>query len=288
VHDSISTALQKRGCRSKLPATRRPRKSLGQHFLRDRRIVHRIVDAADIQPDDIIVEIGPGRGALTKTIVESASNVILIEFDADLAADLTERYADDPSVRVTHADARTLSTADVPEIGDRPYKVIGNLPYYAAAPIVRNLLEQAHQPELLVVMLQREVAREMSAQPGKMGLLSVATQLYAEPRTVCQAPPRAFNPPPKVHSTVIKLEVRDRPAVEFESVDSFFTLARAGFAAPRKTLAGSLAVGFRKKPSDFTGLIQQADLDPRQRPATLSMDDWGALYAQWHATESAA
>jgi len=271
-----------------LPATRRPRKSLGQHFLRDRRIVHRIIDAADIQPDDIIVEIGPGRGALTKSIVEAANSVILIEFDEDLAADLTERYADNPSVRVAHADARTLSTSDVPEIGDRPYKVIGNLPYYAAAPIVRNLLEQAHQPELLIVMLQREVAREMIAQPGKMGLLSVATQLYAELRIVCQAPPRAFTPPPKVHSTVIKLNVRERPAVEFESVDSFFTLARAGFAAPRKTLAGSLAVGFSKKPADFAGLIEEAGLDPRQRPATLSMDDWGALYARWHSAAASA
>ena len=271
-----------------MPATRRPRKSLGQHFLRDRRIVHRIVEAADIQPDDIVVEIGPGRGALTKSIVEAANSVILIEFDEDLAADLTERYSDNASVRVAHADARTLDTSDMPEIGDRPYKVIGNLPYYAAAPIVRNLLEQTHQPELLVVMLQREVAREMTAQPGKMGLLSVATQLYAESRTVCQAPPRAFTPPPKVHSTVIKLEVSERPAVEFDSVESFFTLARAGFAAPRKTLAGSLAVGFSKKPTDYAVLIEQAGLDPRQRPATLSMDDWGALYAQWRQSEPTA
>jgi len=256
--------------------------------LRDRRIVHQIVQAADIQPTDIIVEIGPGRGALTKSIVESANSVILIEFDDDLAADLTERFADDPSVRVAHADARTLDTADMPEIGDRPYKVIGNLPYYAAAPIVRNLLEQAHKPELLIVMLQREVAREMTAQPGKMGLLSVATQLYAESRTVCHAPPRAFSPPPKVHSTVIKLNVRENPAVEFDSVDSFFKLARAGFAAPRKTLAGSLAVGFRKKPTDYAGLIEQAGLDPKQRPATLSMDDWGALYTRWRESEPTA
>jgi 16S rRNA (adenine1518-N6/adenine1519-N6)-dimethyltransferase len=219
--------------------------------------VRRIVDAAEIAPGEMIVEIGPGRGALTASIAEQAEALALVEFDA-----------------------RTLSPQDLPEMADRRYKVIGNLPYYAAAPIVRNLLEQPNPPARLVVMVQREVAREMNAEQGKMGLLSVATQFYADTKIVCHAPPRLFSPPPRVHSTVIRLDVRASTPVPAAEVERFFTLARAGFAAPRKTLANSLAVGFAGKPVDYAAMIEQAGLDPKQRPATLSVEEWVALYAQ--------
>ena len=168
----------------------KPRKSLGQHFLRDRSIVKRIVGAAQLEGGrDTVIEIGPGRGALTGLLAEAAGRLVLVEFDDALAADLSEKFADQPHVSVVTADARTLSRRDVPEMAEGPYKVVGNLPYYAASPIVRNLLENLCPPTEAVVMVQREVAREMTAKPGDMGLLSVATQLYAEARIVCHAPP---------------------------------------------------------------------------------------------------
>ncbi len=267
---------------STLGRRRAPRKSLGQHFLRDRSIVKRIVGAAQLESGrDTVIEIGPGRGALTGLLAEAAGRLVLVEFDDALAADLSEKFADRPHVSVVNADARTLSPRDVPEMAEGPYKVVGNLPYYAASPIVRNLLENEAPPVEAVVMVQREVAREMTAKPGDMGLLSVATQLYADVRIVCHAPPRAFSPPPKVHSSVVHLNLRPRPAIGGASTARFFTLARAGFAAPRKTLPNSLAVGFRGKAAPYAAIVEKAGLDSSQRPATLSMDDWGALYEAW-------
>lgn len=261
---------------------RRPRKSLGQHFLRDRSIVKRIVSAAGLEGgDDTVIEIGPGRGALTGLLAEAAGRLVLVEFDEALADDLTKKFADQPHVRIVTADARTLSSDDVPEMAEGPYKVVGNLPYYAASPIVRNLLENETPPVEAVVMVQREVAREMTAKPGEMGLLSVATQLYAEARIVCHAPPRAFSPQPKVHSSVVHLALRAEPSIGGGPTGKFFTLARAGFAAPRKMLPNSLAVGFRGKAAVYAPIIEKAGLDPSQRPATLSMDDWRGLYEAW-------
>lgn len=261
---------------------RKPRKSLGQHFLRDRSIVKRIVGAARLEGgQDTVIEIGPGRGALTGLLAEAAGRLVLVEYDDALAADLSEKFADQPHVSVVSADARTLSPSDVPEMAEGPYKVVGNLPYYAASPIVRNLLENEAPPTEAVVMVQREVAREMTAKPGEMGLLSVATQLYAEARIVCHAPPRAFSPQPKVHSSVVHLALRAEPSIGGGPTGKFFTLARAGFAAPRKMLPNSLAVGFRGKAAAYAPIIEKAGLDPSQRPATLSMDDWRGLYEAW-------
>ncbi len=261
---------------------RKPPKSLGQHFLRDRSISKQIVTAANLDGGGhTVVEIGPGRGALTGLLADAAERLILVEFDDSLAADLIEKYVGQANVRVVNADGRTLSPRDVPEMAEGPYKVVGNLPYYAASPIVRNLLENEAPPTEAVVMVQREVAREMTAKPGDMGLLSVATQLYAEARIVCHAPPRAFSPPPKVHSSVVRLTLRGEPFIGGTSTDKFFTLARAGFAAPRKTLPNSLAVGFQGKAAAYAPLVESVGLELSQRPATLSMDDWAALYEAW-------
>ena len=153
------------------------RKSLGQNFLIDRRIVSRILSAADLTPDDNVLEVGPGRGILTRPLAERAASLTAVELDDNLATALNAEFADHPHVRIVHADAREIDIASaIPP--DAPYKLIANLPYYAAQPIIRRFLEAGHKPTLMVVMVQREVARNMSAAPGDMSLLSVATQLY--------------------------------------------------------------------------------------------------------------
>lgn len=256
---------------------RRPKKSLGQHFLVDRRAVQRIVDAADLSAADHVLEVGPGRGHLTGALAGRVRGLVAVEIDEALAGTLAARFGDRPNVRVVAADARDVDIRSLVPPGSR-YKVVANLPYYAASPIVRRFLEADPRPVLMVVMVQLEVALEMAAQPGKMGLLSVATQLYGRPRVVARVPPRAFRPQPKVTSAVVRIDLLDAPAVAFDSEQGFFRIVRAGFSAPRKQLRNSLRNGL-DVPADAvdTGL-SEAGIDPVRRAQTLTLDEWGRLY----------
>ncbi len=261
------------------PRIARPsrRKALGQHFLVDRRIARRVVEAAELSSEDTVVEVGPGRGALTRELVARVGRVIAIEMDPQLADSLPLHLHHPPNLTVIAGDAREVELT--PLLGDGgSYKVVANLPYYAANPIIRRFLERAPKPSLLVVMVQREVARRMMASPGQMGLLSVAVQLYSLPKSVCTVPPRAFVPPPKVTSAVLRLDLFSRPAVDVQDVDGFFTVVRAGFSAPRKQLRNSLSHGLGISGEQAEGLLRRAEIDPSRRPATVSLEEWERLY----------
>ena len=263
----------------------RPRKSLGQHFLSDTRIVARIVDAAALTHDDVVVEIGPGRGVLTRRLVERAGRVIAVELDRQLCDELPGRLEFPNNLLCVHADARE---ADLPSVVSEAvgsdsivYKVVGNLPYYAANPIIRRSLESTPPPSLALFMVQREVADSMTASPGNMGMLSVATQFYADTRVVCSVPPSAFRPPPKVRSAVVRLDIRQQPAVDVANPDEFFDVVRAGFSAPRKQLHNSLSHGLGIKSIVGSAVLESASVDGRRRPATLSLQEWAAVYREW-------
>ena len=193
------------------------------------------------------------------------------------------RLGNPANLTVVETDARNVSLVSLvwPDVS---FKVVGNLPYYAANPIVRSLLESRPQPRLIVVMLQQEVAKGMAAVPGEMTLLSVATQYYAVPRLVCNVPPRAFRPPPKVTSALLRLDIRDRPAVDVADPESFFALVRAGFSAPRKQLTNSLSHGLGVPSSAVKQVLDVLGLDGSRRPATLSLDDWAAIHHAWERT----
>ena len=261
---------------------RRPRKSLGQHFLTDPRIANRIVAAADPSPSDTILEIGPGSGVLTRRLVERAGCVIAVELDQRLAAELPARLGQPQNLIVHHADARHVPLRQLVSPNQR-YKVVANLPYYAAAPITRRFLETEQSPDLMVVMVQREVADAMTAAPGSMTLLSVATQFYARASVVAQVPPRAFRPAPKVASTVVKLAVHQARAVEVPDAETFFALVRAGFSAPRKQLRNSLMLGTGADAAAVSQSLDTAGIDERRRPATLTIPEWASLDAAWPA-----
>lgn len=269
-----------------------PRRKLGQHFLRDSRVAQRIVDAAEIVAGDVVVEIGPGNGALTRHLVDavdqSGGSLVLVELDEKYAGRMADQYGDAPNVRVIWADARDVDFDGLPELenGNR-YKVVANLPYYAGTPIVRSFLERERRPEKLVVMLQREVARDMCAKPGKMSLLSIAVQIYAEPRSLFTVPPSAFRPPPKVHSTVIELTPRLEPLVSEDDVDELFKLARSAFLGRRKQLHNSLANGMGKSTDEVKEITLLAGIDSERRPATLSIDEWLSLLAEWRVVDEA-
>ncbi len=263
----------------------RPRKSLGQHFLADSRVVARIVDAASLSSHDTVIEIGPGRGVLTRRLVEHAGRVIAVELDRQLSEELPGRLGFPGNLECQLADAREV---DLPglvygEADPIPsgYKVVGNLPYYAANPIIRRTLESDAPPSLALFMVQREVAESMTAAPGDMGMLSVATQFYAEARIVCSVPPSAFRPPPKVRSAVVRLDIRSEPAVAVDDRQGFFNVVRAGFSAPRKQLHNSLSHGLGVDSSVGVTVLQNAGIDGRRRPATLDLEEWSAAYRSW-------
>ena len=261
-----------------------PRKSLGQHFLSDHRTVARIIHAAQLEPDDVVIEIGPGQGVLTRRLVEQVKRVVALELDSELCAALPARLGSPSNLTCFAADARA---ADFGEFlaEDEKYKVVANLPYYAANPIIRRLLETEPKPQSMVVMVQQEVANNMVAAPGKMGILSVATQFYAEASLVCIVPPSAFKPPPKVTSAVVKLVLRNAPAVETgdvaDSNDGFFQVVKAGFSAPRKQLRNSLSHGLAVAPETAGAVLETAGIDGTRRAETLALEEWGRLYHAW-------
>ena len=255
----------------------RPAKARGQHFLVRRSVVQRILSAAELSLEDVVLEVGPGLGVLTRELVSRVRRVVAVELDGELVQALREELAAFSNLRVLQEDARKLEIGAALE-GETRYKVVANLPYYAAAPILRRFLEAAQKPTLLVVMLQREVARSMAAAPGEMSLLSVATQLYGRVRVVATVPPSAFYPAPKVTSAVVRIEVYPQPALELNDVGAFFQVVRAGFSAPRKQLRNALAGGLGIAPREAEELLGDAGIDIRRRAETLALEEWGDLY----------
>ena len=255
-----------------------PRKALGQHFLADGSILQRILSAAELGPQDTVVEVGPGVGALTRQLVWRAKSVIAIEMDPHLATSLGERLDNPPNLRVINADAREVDLTQVVD-GEGDYKMVANLPYYAANPILRRFLEADQQrPSLMVVMVQKEVAMSMVGDGGRMSLLAVGIQLYGIPRIICCVPPTAFYPPPKVTSAVVRIDIRAHPAVEVENVEEFFDIVRAGFSAPRKQLCNSLSLGLDISTEQTGHLLGLAGLDPKRRAENLNLEEWEKLY----------
>ena len=260
-----------------LQKSTRARKALGQHFLRDRRYLGPMLQAASLTAEDTVVEVGPGTGVLTEALIGQARRVVAVELDPYLAETLRQRFAGVANLEVVVGDAREAAPEEL--LGRRePYKVVANLPYYAATPILRRFLEASHKPQLLVVMIQREVAQQMVAPPGKRSLLSVATQFYGQPRVVALVPPGAFRPPPKVTSAIVSIRVFPQPAVEVDSVEGFFAVVRGGFSAPRKQLRNALHYGLGLSPAQSEALLHSAGVLPTRRAETLTLEEWAALY----------
>ena len=237
------------------------RQALAQHFLVDQGVLANIIQASDLSLNDTVVEVGPGRGVLTRELVKAAGRVVAVELDSELASSLPRRLGNPPNLTVLHADARRV---DLDNLAD--YKVVANLPYYAANPLVRRFLEAEHKPLYMVVMVQREVAESMAALPGKMSLLSVGVQFYGSPKIICTVPASSFRPPPKVDSAVLRIDVFPHPRQAVDDVPRFFKLAQAGFAAPRKQIRNSLALGMKWSAEQAGDFLKHSDIDARRRP----------------------
>lgn len=253
----------------------RPKKGLGQNFLVDPAHRARIVAAADLTPDDTVLEVGPGPGVLTELLAQQAGRVIAVELDDRLIPFLRERFAGQPRVTIVHADILETDPAELVE--GRPYKVVANLPYYITSAAIRHLLESDPAPDVLVLTVQREVAERMVAQPPEMSLLALGTQFYSTGKIVARIPAGAFYPVPKVESAVVRLERRVEPIASDITADDFFEVARAGFSQPRKQLRNSLAAGMGIAPTEVETWLGRAGIDPRRRAETLTLGEWAAL-----------
>ena len=261
-----------------------PRKALGQHFLISGRVLRRIADAADLTPEMPIIEIGPGLGGLTAELSARAGRVIAVELDEALAEYLRRRFAD-TNVLVLQGDALAIDPGEaLAQAGAAPpYVAAGNLPYYAAQPLLRRFLEAQPPPERLVVMVQAEVAESIVAQPGELSLLGVSVQLYGAPRLLFRVPPSAFYPPPKVRSAVVRIDVSPGLRADVPDVEAFFRVVRAGFSTKRKQLRNALANGLGIAPVAAADLLAAAGIEPTLRAQALSLAQWATLTRAWLA-----
>jgi 16S rRNA (adenine1518-N6/adenine1519-N6)-dimethyltransferase len=251
------------------------RKGLGQHFLIDGEVLSLIVATAELKPDDMIVEVGPGLGILTRELAQKAGDVVAIELDDNLAALLEKTLAAYQNVTVINADVLKTEPKDI--VKGRSYKVVANLPYYITSPVLRHFLETTVKPQAMVVMVQKEVAEAIAARPGDMSLLSVSVQFYSDPEIISIVPPESFYPAPEVSSAIVKINVYPKPAVDVDE-KGFFSTVRAGFAAPRKQLANSLAKGLGKEKALVLPFLQKASIDPSRRAETLTIEEWAGLF----------
>jgi len=246
-----------------------PNKQLGQHWLKDRLILEAIADCAQITPNDTVLEIGPGLGTLTSVLLARARNVIAVEFDPELARKLPGQFPG-TNLTVEHADILHFDLSQLP----RDYKVVANVPYYITSKIVQLLTESSNPPSVTVLLIQKEVAERLAAEPGDMSVLAVAAQIYAEVELGPLVPAEYFTPPPKVDSQVVILKRRQQPLIDPSEQKAFFRVVKAGFSAKRKKLRSSLSGGLGISKPEAENLLIQADINPDSRAEALSLDDW--------------
>lgn len=260
------------------------KKSLGQNFLIDQNILQHIVQAAELSATSAVLEIGPGIGALTERLAQAAERVVAVEIDRHLLGALTEVMQPYEHVSIVHGDILKL---DLDTLFDKHFaayeevNVVANLPYYVTTPIIMGLLEAKLPLRHIVVMIQKEVAERMAAQPGgkDYGSLSIAVQYYCEAELITTVPHTVFIPQPKVDSAVMRLKLRAKPAVDVADETHFFNTVRASFTQRRKTIFNNLGAAFFDKDTkpQLRTILETCDIDPSRRAETISLEQFARL-----------
>lgn len=281
--------MQKLSRSRKLADTHIPRKRFGQNFLTDRNILAKIVRAAEINPSDTVLEIGPGLGHLTRALAETNARIVAVELDRDLAKNLFAEFSNASNVQILQGDilaqppnqwlgaAGFVESPHEPEklVAPTAYLIVANIPYYITSAILRYLLETETPPARIVVMVQREVAEQIIAKPPRANLLGVSVQYFGAPRIIDIVPAGAFYPRPKVDSAIVRIDVttpRDK-----SQAAHFFQIVRAGFSAKRKQLHNALTRGLRLNAAQVGELLLRAQIDPTRRAETLALSEWETL-----------
>ena len=257
----------------------RPDKRYGQNFLTDAHALEKVVQAAGLQGDEAVLEIGAGLGSLTCWLAQSARRVVAVELDERLLPALIETVQGRSNVQVITGDILKLDVSKL--FAPEPYVVVANIPYNITSALIRQLIETPHRGERLVLTVQREVAERILAEPGTMNLLALSVQLFGEPEITAHIPAGAFFPKPKVDSAVLRIRFHPEPRAPLDLVDPFFCMARAGFRQKRKKLRNSLAALPQMNKDQLEGLFMAAGLSPDLRPQQLSVEDWVTLADLW-------
>ncbi len=250
------------------------KKELGQHWLKDRFILTEIADAAHILSDDTVLEIGPGLGTLTSELLSRAKKVIAVEYDRELAVKLPGQFPG-KDLEVIHSDILQYDLSSLP----KNYVVVANVPYYITSKIVHMLMTAKNKPRTAVLLVQKEVAERIAAEPGEMSMLALSAQVYAEASLGTEVPKEFFTPPPKVDSQVVVLTTRDTPLVPEHQQKDFFRLARAGFSEKRKKLRSSLAGGLHVDKAHIDTVLDSVSIPSEARAQELSIAQWKELIA---------
>lgn len=246
-----------------------PKKSLGQHWLKDRAVLSAIADEAGIQADDTVLEIGPGLGTLTSELLKRAKKVVAVELDGDLAAKLPGQFPG-TALEVINQDILTFDLRTLPE----RYVVVANVPYYITSKIIQLLTTAVNKPRTIVLLVQKEVAERLAAAPGDMSILAVSAQVYAKVRLGDIVPADLFTPPPKVDSQVVVLELFETPVVTSDEEKMFFRAVKAGFSAKRKKLRSSLSSGLHIPKTEIETLLHLCGISPDSRAEELTIQNW--------------
>lgn len=257
-----------------------PKKSLGQHWLKDEQALESICDTAELYPNDVVLEIGPGQGALTKYLVERAKQVIAIELDNNLANSLKNKITAE-NLTVINQDILKFDFSQLPN----GYKIVANIPYYLTSHLFRVLSETSNPPASAVILVQKEVAERICAGPGQMSILSVSVQLYFETSLGLVIPAESFEPPPKIDSQLVVLKWRTQPLFKNVNEKEFFKVVKAGFSARRKKLRSSLSGGLAMNKTATDQFLSEADVNGELRAQNLSLKDWYKLYTTYAKLE---
>jgi len=260
------------------------KKSLGQNFLVDEAFVRKIVDATRVSKEDTVIEIGPGRGALTRHLVERAGRVVTIELDSHLVSLLKREFGNHDNFEMIQADVLKLDLLSI--AGDSKVKLVANLPYYISTAVLQRLIEQRRAFSDMVLMFQREVADRIVAQPGnsERGYLSVLVDTFLVVEQLFDVPPSAFKPAPKVWSSVIRIFPKETDPVLIGRENQFERLVGASFRQKRKTIANNLKTAASElNIPDANVLLDRANIDPKRRAETLTIDEWVNLFTNYAA-----
>jgi 16S rRNA (adenine1518-N6/adenine1519-N6)-dimethyltransferase len=279
----------------------RPTRGMGQNFLIDSDALGAIVGAAELTSDTTVIEVGPGLGVLTWELLNHAGHVVAVELDRRLAARLAQEFPDHPKLTIVQSDILNITPEEI--LGTRDwglgtgstnanpqsprYKVVANLPYAITSAALRHFLEAAHKPELMVVLVQWEVAERIAAGPGDLSVLAHSVQIYAEPEILARVPASSFWPAPAVDSAVLRLRMRPKPAVDVD-IRLLLRLIKAGFLQARKKLSNALptglaAMGVRIDKLHAVAALEAAGVDPNRRAETVTLEEWVRVYQQVHA-----
>jgi 16S rRNA (adenine1518-N6/adenine1519-N6)-dimethyltransferase len=253
----------------------RPSKRLGQNFLIDKRVVKKLIEAAGFKPENIVLEIGPGIGTLTQELAKKVKKVIAVEKDLKMVEILKETLKGYENVEIVKGDILKISSFQFPISN---YKVVGNLPFYLTAPVIRKFLEFVEvAPRQMVLIVQKEVGQRICAKPQKMNILAVSVQFYAKPEIISYVSKKSFWPSPKVDSAILRIAPLINADRKLINADLFFKIVKAGFSQPRKQLINNLSNGLKFNRERIKDWLLKNNIQPNQRAETLTVEDWMKL-----------